>query len=117
LVPDATRPNSLEQLAERDGVVLRSCAGFNRVVQLSEACRLPTVVDCDDTRTGEDIRSKLALRGLIRADGGDVCPCVEPICFDKRSGRRRGGDDDTGAAYRLLHGIAESRGESQFPDL
>ena len=111
--PRATSRDSFQQLAERDDVVLRTQALFLGVVQLSEAGRLPPVVDRDDAGASENSGRKLLLAGLVRADGGDMCAGVEPVRFDQWNGRLRRRDDNVGAAHRLLDGIAEPRGQPQ----
>ena len=114
--PRPTLRNSFQKLAQRDDVLRRSQAGLDGMVQLSEARRLPPVVDRDDACASENLGRELLLARLVRSDGGDMCAGVEPLGIDERDGRRRRRDHDVGAAHRLFDGAAEPCSEPQLVD-
>ena len=79
IVAGAPLHDSFQKLAQSDRVLLAPHAACDRVMELPRARCLAPVVDRDDRRTSEHVGSKLLLRRVIRADGGDMCPRIQPV--------------------------------------
>ena len=62
---DASLRIAFEKLAERHHVLLVAQSAFDRVMELSETRRLPTVINRDDVSASKDVRSQLLFAWFI----------------------------------------------------